>query len=358
MKAPRVSVVVTNYNYAPYVEACLDSIANQSLPDFDCVVIDDASTDKSREVIERFISGDAAGGRFTLHPHEKNVGQMAGFRAGLAESQAELVTFVDADDLLLPDFLEVHLRAHLNPYNSVAFTCSDQVQITADGEVVAAGNPTLLREQRDPTRTHQLTEPIDWVLGENRELALRQSPRTPVLIPPITSNTGVWRWSATSAMMFRRTTLELILCEDCDRFRLHADYYLCMFSHVIGGSLIIPTVHGCYRRHGSNAFSSSRIVGSDPSVRDLTKEVSLEAFHYCFVTHLIRNFDSFRSVVDEHQLYMIIARFSSQDLLRTLRDEHPLNQIRLLKCRVTWRIAGLIGWLRSRFFWLRRLAEP
>jgi cellulose synthase/poly-beta-1,6-N-acetylglucosamine synthase-like glycosyltransferase len=48
---PRVSVIVSCYNYAKYIAAALDSVAGQSYRDFECVVVDDASTDNSVEVI-------------------------------------------------------------------------------------------------------------------------------------------------------------------------------------------------------------------------------------------------------------------------------------------------------------------
>ena len=355
VRAPGVSVIVTNYNYAPYLEDCLDSIARQTLTNFRCVIVDDASTDGSEEKIDRFIDSDRAAGRFEKRVHKRNAGQMVGFKTGLAASDGEFVVFVDADDLLAADFLEVHLRAHLNTHHSVAFTCSDQAQINAAGEVVSASFPTLLKEQRDPTRVHRLTDPSPWVMAENHTLDLQQREKQPVFVPPITADTGVWRWSATSAMMFRRATLDLILCEDCDQFRLYADYYLCMFAHVIGGSVIIPTVHGCYRRHGNNAFSSSQIIGSDHAVHDLRADIPLAIFHHTIVSHLIRNFGVFRGVIDENQLYMIVARFASPALLQALGDENSLSRIRLLKCRVTWRVAGIIVWLRSRLFWLRRI---
>ena len=357
MKAPRLSVIVTSYNYAAYIEACLDSIARQSFTDFECVVVDDASSDGSCEKIEHFVAGANAAGRFELKARQQNRGQMAGFRTGLAATEGEFVVFVDADDLLMPDFLETHLQTHLNPHHSVAFTCSDQVQIDAEGVVVSATNPTLLGDRRDPTWAHQLSGRYKWEMNQNRGIELHQETKAPVFLPPISADTGVWRWSATSAMMFRRATLDPILCEECDRFRLYADYYVCMFAQVIGGSLIIPTAHGCYRRHGENAFSGTRVVGSDRTVGDLTGEVLVQPFHDVFVTHLMRNFETFRSVVDEHQLYMAVAKFSSRERLKALGEADHLDRARLLKCRINWRLGALIVWLRSRFFWLRRIVS-
>jgi glycosyltransferase involved in cell wall biosynthesis len=62
---------------------------------------------------------------------------MAGFRTGFENSQGEFLVYVDADDLLLPDFLVAHLTAHLGAMLPVAFTSSDQYQINEVGEVIA-----------------------------------------------------------------------------------------------------------------------------------------------------------------------------------------------------------------------------
>ena len=53
-KAPLVSVVVPNYNYARYLDARLSSILNQTFQDFELILLDDASTDNSLEVLDRY----------------------------------------------------------------------------------------------------------------------------------------------------------------------------------------------------------------------------------------------------------------------------------------------------------------
>ena len=53
----KISVVVTNYNYAGYLPQCLDSVRAQTYPHVECIVVDDGSTDDSRTVIARRGSG-------------------------------------------------------------------------------------------------------------------------------------------------------------------------------------------------------------------------------------------------------------------------------------------------------------
>ena len=72
--------------------------------------------------------------------------------------------------------------------------------------------------------------------------------------------------------MFRRAVLDVILSPESRCLRICADRYLFNFSHAVGGSLIIRTVHGCYRRHATNGFSSNPVVGGDSFLGDNSKD--------------------------------------------------------------------------------------
>ena len=58
-RPPQVSVIVTLYNYAGYVEECLDSIAAQTAPDIELIVVDDCSTDDGLKVASRWLERNA-----------------------------------------------------------------------------------------------------------------------------------------------------------------------------------------------------------------------------------------------------------------------------------------------------------
>src|SRR6185437_4901469 len=109
---PRVSVVVTCYNYARYIVQAVESVARQTYKNFDCVVIDDKSTDGSADVIERWIN-DKKDSRFRLIKSVVNRGQTASFAAGLEATSGEFVAFLDADDFWFPEFIQRHVEAHL-----------------------------------------------------------------------------------------------------------------------------------------------------------------------------------------------------------------------------------------------------
>ena len=110
---PKISVVVTCFNCADYIAAAVRSVARQTWRDFECVIVDDASTDTSAAVIQQMLD-ELKDSRFSLVRLPKNVGQTGATRAGLKRTNAPFVCFLDSDDLWNEDFLERHLAAHLN----------------------------------------------------------------------------------------------------------------------------------------------------------------------------------------------------------------------------------------------------
>ncbi|MBL0276760.1 MAG: glycosyltransferase [Anaeromyxobacter sp.] len=105
--APQFSVLVPCYNQAHFLTAALDSLLAQTCGDWEALVVDDGSTDATTEVAHRYARQDP---RF--RPFRKaNGGVASALNRGLAEARGEWVCWLSADDLFLPDKLEVHRDA-------------------------------------------------------------------------------------------------------------------------------------------------------------------------------------------------------------------------------------------------------
>ncbi|MEO8541846.1 MAG: glycosyltransferase family A protein [bacterium] len=95
---PLLSVLVLNYNYARFLPQCLDSILSQTFEDFELIVIDDCSTDESREALNRY----AGRPRVTVVNHETNQGWVKSLIEGTEQrSRGEFLSVVSADDFAL-----------------------------------------------------------------------------------------------------------------------------------------------------------------------------------------------------------------------------------------------------------------
>ena len=107
-RQPEISVIVPVYNVAQYLPACLDSILAQTFRDFELILIEDGSTDGSREIAEAYAAKDA---RVRLVKHRGNHGVTAAHNLGLELSRGTYVNFVDSDDIVRAEYLEVLHRA-------------------------------------------------------------------------------------------------------------------------------------------------------------------------------------------------------------------------------------------------------
>lgn len=106
---PLFSVIVPVYKAEPYLRQCVDSILEQSCPDFELILVDDGSPDGCGAICDQYTGQDE---RITVI-HQENAGPVAARRNGLLRAQAEYVCFVDSDDWLVPHCLET-IRGYID----------------------------------------------------------------------------------------------------------------------------------------------------------------------------------------------------------------------------------------------------
>jgi glycosyltransferase involved in cell wall biosynthesis len=296
IKLPHVSVIVTAYNYARYIGECLASIRAQSYTNFVCLVVDDRSTDGTREVAEATASAwnDV---RFSVVQTPQNLGQLGAQVFGFYKTRGDFVVFVDADDLLHDNFLARHLFAHLNFELPVGFTSSDQWTINASGEVLSFHDPQVSR--------YSLCDGQEVTIGEGSDRPMRAY----LLQWQDTFLTfDHWRWATQSTMMFRRPLLELILPEHLESgaFRTCADSYIVRFAQLIGSSFVLREALGRYRRHGSNNFAGALFGGRTES-GDMRKHPTLGEHYALALATLSAKSDQFIAAVGEDRYLNLLA---------------------------------------------------
>lgn len=228
MACPVVSIVINNYNYGRFLPEAIASALAQTYPQTEVVVVDDGSTDNSRDVIKQHA------GRI-IPVLKENGGQASAFNHGLRASRGQIVVFLDADDVLLSD------------------AARQLVSGFEDPKVVKVHWPLLVvDEQRKPTgelRPHQELEE-----GDFNEAVLQGGPWvTPS--PPTSGNA----WA--------RTFLEQVFPVPEQDYRICADSYLIALALAYGKVKKIIEPQGLYRRHGLNQYGGSPFA--DKLRRDL-----------------------------------------------------------------------------------------
>lgn len=111
-KIPEVTILLPLYNAESYIGPAIKSVLLQTFKDFELLIINDGSTDNSKEIVQSFKDS-----RIRLVNNHKNLGLVATLNRGLELAQADLIARMDADDLCLPQRIEKQvefLKAHPN----------------------------------------------------------------------------------------------------------------------------------------------------------------------------------------------------------------------------------------------------
>ena len=107
---PHFSIITPTFNRADLIERVIDSVQRQTFTDWELIIVDDGSTDSTREVVRSRADLDA---RIRLETLGRNSGLPAVARnCGLAEARGELIAFLDSDDYWWPNHLEYHAQSH------------------------------------------------------------------------------------------------------------------------------------------------------------------------------------------------------------------------------------------------------
>jgi glycosyltransferase involved in cell wall biosynthesis len=100
---PNVSVICPVYNAAAFVEPTLQSVLNQTYKDFELIVVNDGSTDNTRQILEKY--GDKI-----RYVYKKNGGQSSSRNAGIRVARGQYIALIDHDDIWIPNKLELQVQ--------------------------------------------------------------------------------------------------------------------------------------------------------------------------------------------------------------------------------------------------------
>lgn len=132
---PLISVIVPVYKAEPYIEACVGSILSQTFSDFELILVNDGSPDRSGELCDKLAKTDP---RIQVI-HKENGGAATARNGGLDAAQGDYIAFVDSDDLIHPQYLEFLLQL-LQTNNADFAMC--HYDFFKDESTIFSGTPT------------------------------------------------------------------------------------------------------------------------------------------------------------------------------------------------------------------------
>jgi len=131
-KAPLVSVVMPIYGVERFVAEAIDSVLSQTFSDFEFIIVDDVSPDRSHAICEEYSCSDD---RIRIIRHETNRGLAGARNTGIRHARGQYIALLDSDDRWTMDKLEEHVK-HLNESPKVGLSFSRSVFMNEDGELM------------------------------------------------------------------------------------------------------------------------------------------------------------------------------------------------------------------------------
>ncbi|MBQ4632450.1 MAG: glycosyltransferase family 2 protein [Prevotella sp.] len=123
---PLVSIVMATYNGERYLKEQLDSILNQSVQNFELIICDDCSTDRTLDILNEYSERDK---RISIFPNNINIGVKRNFERGISLSNCDLIAFSDQDDIWRHD----HIELLMNTIGDKMMACGNSDMIYEDG---------------------------------------------------------------------------------------------------------------------------------------------------------------------------------------------------------------------------------
>lgn len=282
MNYPLVSVLISNYNYNRYLATAINSAINQTYPNKEIIVVDDGSTDSSRQIIDSYQDN-------IIGVFKNNGGQGSAINKGFALSKGEIICLLDADDLWLPLKVAEVVTAFTNhPQATVVYHKIQNIN----------ENGTPLGEPWPPYKA---------IMGNVSSLVARAG--------------GWWPFPPSTALSFSRSFLQKIMNIPEVEYRLCADAYLADIAPFFGEVIGINRVLSKFRIHDFNNWSKEHNQWQRAVEHDRTRV------------------DNVNRILDRHGMKLKISlsdRWPYQWLQYKLGKEHNLWQISHLSWSNPW----------------------
>lgn len=210
------SIIIDNYNYARFLGEAIESALAQTYPHTEIIVVDDGSTDESREVIAGY-------GARVIAVLKENGGQASAFNAGFKASRGDVIIFLDADDMLLPMAVE------------------KAMPLFGDPDVVKVHWPRWIVDKTGKP-TGKIFPSVALPEGDLRDKVLQAGPTSMMC--------------SLLAAAWSRSFIDRISPVPEDIYRRGADTYLFELAPFFGLLRTISEPQDLYRQHGANGHLS------------------------------------------------------------------------------------------------------
>jgi glycosyltransferase involved in cell wall biosynthesis len=131
----KISIIIPTYNRANLIIETLNSIKAQTYTNWECIIVDDGSSDNTCEVVTDYIKSDSRY-QFYKRPDSHKSGGNGARNYGFKYAKGDYINWFDSDDIMMPSFLEKHIENHTNNSNIQLSVCASKVFIDSINNIV------------------------------------------------------------------------------------------------------------------------------------------------------------------------------------------------------------------------------
>jgi len=247
---PLVSIIINNYNYDRFLQEAIDSALNQTYPFIEVMVVDDGSTDNSRDIISSY-------GNRIVSVLKQNAGQASALNTGVETSRGEVIFFLDADDIFVSTKVEEIVKL--------------LIQIAQENLDIIISNYVEAIDEKgtfiDIDILGTLSTTCAW--DHLHEIRGRKSNLIDGVITRLSTPEQIYRFAAkyrfipylgmpTSGFAITRSLASKVFPIPCGITRISADDFIVKGASLIGSVYLTNKVLTKYRIHGENNWYGSK----------------------------------------------------------------------------------------------------
>ncbi len=223
-----VSIIINNYNYGKFLPEAIESALAQTYPNIEIIVVDDGSTDNSRDIIHSYQEK-------IIPVLKENGGQASAFNAGFQASKGEIICFLDSDDYYLPEKITKIVKL-FEQYPNAGWIFHELEEVDIEGKSLRGNHK------------HSINN-FEYV--ELREMILK-------------GKLLKYWFPATSGLCFKHNTIKQVLPMP-QQFVISSDSFLRLAAIYLSPGILSPEKLATHRSHGNNLYAFRKNMGVERS---------------------------------------------------------------------------------------------
>jgi glycosyltransferase involved in cell wall biosynthesis len=156
------SIIIPTFNRCHLIGETLDSILNQTYTNWECIVVDDGSTDNTKSLLKSYVNNDSRF-HFLLRPNNRSKGANSCRNYGFEHCKGEFIQWFDSDDIMLPEFLDTKMELLKNSTYDYLITLTEDFEHPNINDNLGVNKKYYTFDSFEITHFNYCTQKVNWL---------------------------------------------------------------------------------------------------------------------------------------------------------------------------------------------------